>query len=267
MELEIFVSKKGTKVVAATNLHAVLQLPKAQYSRNVRRWQREVYEFHDGIRQPEVLKDYAQRHVEGLGAEDFYLTVELAKLITLNSASKFKRKFANHLLSLDDQVANAELLSKDQVIAVLELAKAMGLISCQVASEQQHLQRYKAEHGSPANWWAHRSKVLGYSPDDTRNEQQAASGASAKAKSQRELLFKVDKYETIRAAVIDLFLALGKPETYARNLGDLAKEFARELRVELWDDRDVSLNFPTGVNMNLVQEIKNNQAGQYLGAW
>ena len=35
------------------------------------------------------------------------------------------------------------------------------------------------------------------------------------------MLMQVDKYEMIRTGVIDLFIAMGKTERYARNLGDL----------------------------------------------
>ena len=65
-----------------------------------------------------------------------YISVELAKLITLNSKSKVKQKYAKWLFSLEDQVENAELLTKEQVLAALELAKAMSLMSCQEACEK-----------------------------------------------------------------------------------------------------------------------------------
>ena len=62
MSLEILESKKGTKVVSASNLHHVLGLPSLQYGPNVRRWLKDLYEFSDtGIRKPQVLRDYARR--------------------------------------------------------------------------------------------------------------------------------------------------------------------------------------------------------------
>lgn len=266
MNLEILTSKKGTKVVTATNLHAVLKLPKTQYAKNLRKWLKDVYEFKDGIRQPVQLKDFAKRHKEEQPFDDYYFTLELAKLITLNSGSKYKRKFANHLLSLDDRVQNAELLTKEQVIAVLELAKAMGLVSCQAASEQQHFQRYESENGSAAHWWQYRSSKLGYKPS-TLKDLSEASGLKTTGKSQRELLIQFDKYETIRAAVIDLFSALGKNENYARNLGDLAKIFARELNIEIVDDRKEDALFSPRINPEIIHEIQGQERGAVLGLW
>lgn len=98
MSLEILESKKGTKVVSASNLHHVLGLPSLQYGPNVRRWLKDLYEFADtGIRKPQVLRDYARRPRPGEPVEDFYLTLELAKLIALRSRSKVKLKYARIL--------------------------------------------------------------------------------------------------------------------------------------------------------------------------
>lgn len=97
MELEIFESKYGTKVVAASSLHMALKLPKGQYGANVRKWIRDHYEFKDGIRRPQPLRDFAKRPRPGEPMEDFFITLELAKLIALRTTSKEKLKFARLL--------------------------------------------------------------------------------------------------------------------------------------------------------------------------
>ena len=97
MALEVFESKKGTKVVTASSLHSALKLPVRQYGAMVRRWLRDAYEFEDGIRRPQIYRDFAKRPRPGEPVEDFYLTLELAKLITLRSNSKDKMKFARLL--------------------------------------------------------------------------------------------------------------------------------------------------------------------------
>ena len=97
MQLEVLESRKGTKVVTAANLHSALRLPVRQYGPLVRRWFRDVYEFGDGIRRPQLYRDFARRPRPGEPVEDFYLTLELAKLITLRSNSKDKMKFARLL--------------------------------------------------------------------------------------------------------------------------------------------------------------------------
>ena len=61
MALEILESKKGTKVVTATNLHTALKLSIRQYGAQVRKWLRDAYEFEDGIRRPQMYRDFAKR--------------------------------------------------------------------------------------------------------------------------------------------------------------------------------------------------------------
>lgn len=268
MELQILVSKKGTKVVTATNLHQVLQLPNHHYAANVRKWLGDIYEFKDGIRKPVKMHDYADRKsADAPLVDDYYLSVELAKLITLNSRSKVKQKYAKWLFSLEDKIENAELLTKEQVLAVLELTKAMGLVSCQEASERRHMELYAERNGgNAANWWKHRAGIVGYSLDKLR-ERVKQLGKNVAGKSQRHLLMQVDKYEMIRTGVIDLFMALGKSDRYARNLGDLAKIFARELNVEIFDDRAGGGAFAPKVDPELVNEVKAFERGSVLSLW
>jgi hypothetical protein len=102
MALEVFESKKGTKVVTASSLHTALKLPIRQYGAMVRRWLRDVYEFSDGMRKPQPYRDFAKRPRPGDPIEDFFITLELAKLIALRTNSKDKLKFARLL----DVVAN-----------------------------------------------------------------------------------------------------------------------------------------------------------------
>ena len=264
MELQILVSKKGTKVVTASNLHMVLQLPKHQYIKNVQKWLKEVYGFRDSIRRPEELRDFARRPVQGEALmEDYFLSIELAKLITLHSQSKVKQKFARWLLSLEEQVQHAELLNQEQILTVVELAKVMGLLSCQQATEQHHRKQYEAATGSDVNWWNYRSGILGYSIDDLRKKCVDA-GKAFKGKTQKQMLLQIDRFETVRTAVIDLFIGLGKSERFARNMGDLAKAFAKELDVNVTDDQDQDALFSFSVNNELANEIKTGQPGAML---
>lgn len=267
MELQILVSKKGTKVVTATNLHQVLELSNQQYAVNSKKWLNDVYEFRDGIRSPEKMRDFARRPMKESIIQDYYISVELAKMITLNSKSKKKQKYAKWLLSLEDKIENAELLTKEQVLAIMELSKVMGLVSCQTASENQHLQTYETRNGGNAsNWWKFRSGILGYSADKLKNKMKEF-GKQAKGKSQRQMLMQVDKYEMIRTGIIDLFMSMGKPERYAKNLGDLAKVFARELNVEVFDDRNTATAFLSNFNIDLANEVKHLKTDGFLKLW
>lgn len=267
MDIQILVSKKGTQVVTATNLHDALHLPLHKYNSNIKKWLTDFYAFRDDVRQPIILHDYAKR-VSNSKREDFYISLELAKLITLNSNSLVKQKLAKYFLSLDDTAAKDEMLTKDQVVAVLELTKVMGLISCQKSVEKHHLHRFEEAQGRAFEWWQYRANLLGYSVKELR-EKMHEVGQNYKGKNLLQMLMRLDKYEIIRMAVIDLFLALGKSEKYAKNMGDLSKVFAREMKIEIWDDRKSAINFANvNVNMDLVNEVKNfRNEGNYLGLW
>lgn len=270
MEIQVLISKKGTKVVTATHLHQILQLPHQHYPVDVRKWIKDVYSFQDGIRRPVAMKDYGTRKwKDNPIVEDYYLTIELAKHIALHSRSRVKMAVARQLSGYEDVMEHDSLLSKEQVLAVLDLTKAMGLVSCQEACERRHLETYEERNGGRAtDWWQHRSEVLGYSVDALR-ERLRLSGIKVAGKNRKQLLMHLDKYEIVRTAVIDLFMAMGKKESYARMLGDLAKVFAKEMNVEIFDDREdlPALALAPDVNATVVQEVKAGQRGAVLGQW
>ena len=266
MDIQILISKKGTQVVTATNLHDVLDLPLHKYNGNIKKWFCDIYAFQDDVRKPEVMHDYALRSLKGK-REDYYISLELAKLITLNSTSLVKAEVAKYFLSLEQREKKEEMLTKDQVLAVLELTKVMGMISCQKSVEKQHQNKYNQSQGKPYQWWKYRANLLGYSVQELKDKMHEV-GQNYKSKNLLQLLMHLDKYEIIRMAVIDLFLALGKSEGFAKNMGDLAKVFSLEMKVEIWDDRKSDIQFTHNVNMELVNEVKcfQNEGGT-LGLW
>lgn len=269
MEIQFLISKKGTKVVTASHLHLALGFPNTQFPSNAKRWLSDIYEFKEGgIRRPESLKDYAKRPGKEGIIDDYYLSVELAKLITLSSKSKVKFKYATWLHHHEDRSGSeSELLSTDQVLAVLELSKVMGLVSCQAACEHKHLETYEARNnGSAANWWNFRAGLLGYSTEKLK-EAMAQVGKKNEGKSQRQMLMQLDKYEMVRTGVVDLFMALGKTDRFAKNMGNLAKVFAEELKVEIFDDRDTAPAFTAHLNTELADEVKSLKKGRYLQLW
>ncbi len=267
MELQILVSKKGTKVVLASSLYLALGLSNKHYAANMRHWLHDVYQFYDGIRKPEHFKDFAKRQSKDVVLDDYYLSIEFAKLIALNSKSKVKQKYATWLLNHEDQEDRGDLLTVEQVLSVLELSKVMGLVSCQTACEQKHLQTYEERnHGSAANWWNYRSEVLGYSPEELRKSMQRL-GKRPTGKTQRQMLMNLDKYEMVRTAVVDLFMGMGKPAEFARSIGDLAKAFASELKVEIFDDREAEPAFLPKLDGELAEEVKDLSKRRYLQRW
>lgn len=259
MELQILISKKGTKVVTASNLYGALELPEQHYGTILLKWIDDFYEFTDGIHKPVRLQDYAKRKISNNPIlKDYYLSIELAKKIVLRSKSKFKIKFAKQLHVLQNREAAVEILTKEQIEMMLEVAKTMTRMSCQESAERKHQEIYTSRNGgSGANWWKYRAHLLGYSADYLR-KQMEAQGKKYKGKTQRQMLLHLNnKPEMIRTAVIDLFIASGKSENHAKKLGDMAKLFALELRLDVYDDKDSGNLFASSVNTTLLSELKN----------
>ena len=259
MELQILISKKGTKVVTASNLYGALELPEQHYSTTLLKWVDDFYEFSDGIRKPLKLQDFAKRRIDNNPIlKDYYLSVELAKKITLRSKSKLKRKFAKQLHNLKDGDDFIDGLTAEQVEIVLEVSKKMTKMSCQESAERKHQEIYTSRNGgSGANWWKYRSNLLGYSADYLR-KQMEMRGKKYKGKNQRQMLLHLgNKAEMIRTAVIDLFIASGKSENYALKLGNIAKIFANEMQLDVFDDRASGNLFASSINVEMLSEIKN----------
>ena len=259
MELQVLISKKGTKVITASNLYSALELSEQYYSMTLLKWIDNFYEFSDGIRKPIRLQDYAKRKITNNPIlKDYYLSIELAKKITLRSKSKRKQKYARQLHILQDQEIYSEAMTPEKIQIVLEVARTMTRLSCQVSAEKKHQEIYTTRNGgSSANWWKYRSQLLGYSADYLR-KQMEAKGKKYKGKSQREMLLHLDnKPEMIRTAVIDLFMVMGKSEKHAQKLGNMAKIFAKEMNMDVFDDKESGNLFASSINTTLLNEFKN----------
>lgn len=260
MELEVLISNKGTRVVRATQLFQLLGLPVHQYGVMVRRWLKDVYDFREGIRRPVVMKDYAPRRQKGAPVvEDFYLSVELAKLVALHSRSREKLKVSRYLRELEVAEGTVCYFSKEEMAALLELTRAMCLWSCQEAAEQRHLRLFKSRNGgTAAHWWTYRAHLLGFSAETLR-ERCKSLGLLSRGRNQRQMLLELDPYELIRSGVIDHFMALGKNKDYARNVGDLAKSLAQEMKLGVFDDYRAGNMFAPEISMDLLQQVNGYQ--------
>ncbi len=101
--IQVLVSKKGTKVVIASHLHQALHIPMFKFNRNVAKWIKDIYAFEDDIRVPKEFKDYGERKFEFGKQKDFYLSLELARLICLQAQADKQTKLAlaKHLAAVE----------------------------------------------------------------------------------------------------------------------------------------------------------------------
>ena len=140
MDINIHISKKGTRVVKASELHRALGLNDNHYQTNVRHWLKDIYQFSDGIRRPEGMKDFARDpRSKGKVVPEYYLCHEFGKLIALSSKSKVKQSVATRLSKEEDVYPEHVQLSVTETLELLEQVKALARISCQKAAESRHL--------------------------------------------------------------------------------------------------------------------------------
>ena len=85
-----------------------------------------------------------------------------------------------------------------------------------------------------------------------------SQGKKHKGKTQRQMLLHLNnKPEMIRTAVIDLFIASGRNEAHAKKLGDMAKLFALEMQLDIFDDKASGNLFASSINTEMLTEMKN----------
>ena len=258
MELQILTSKRGTRVIKATQLHRALGLNDNHYQTNVQQWLKDVYEFGDGIRRPEGLKDYARSNkTKGQLVQEYYLQVELGKLIALSTKSKVKQAVANKL-SKEEQVYPEHVkLTVAETLTLVEQTKAMARISCQKAAEARHLAHYAHRRGNGDYWQHFRHEQIVFAKMDELKAALKDRGTKTKAGADlRDLLLRHDAHETIRIGIVDYYAALGNSLPYAQEMGRLAKELAKELRLEVADDRKGDLLFAPSVDGDIMRSLQ-----------
>jgi hypothetical protein len=52
-------------------------------------------------------------------------------------------------------------------------------------------------------------------------------------------------------------MIMGKTETQAKKLGDLAKFFAEEMKLDIYDDRESGNLFASSINTDMLSALKN----------
>ena len=258
MELQILTSKRGTRVVKATQLHRALGLNDNHYQANVQLWLKDVYEFKDGIRRPEGLKDYARSNkTKGQLMQEYYLQVELGKLIALGTKSKVKQAIANKLAKEEQVYPEHVKLSVAQTLELLELTKGMAHLSCQKAAEARHLAHYAHRRGSE-DYWQHfrHEQIVFVKMDELRATLKAQRIKTKSTAELRDLLLRHDPLETIRIGIVDHFAALGNSLPFSQEMGKLAKQLAREIKLDAVDDRAGEVLFAPQVDGEIMRKLQ-----------
>ncbi|MTB52958.1 hypothetical protein [Lewinella sp. W8] len=258
MELQILTSKKGTRVVKASELHRALGLTDHHYQTNVRHWLKDVYQFPDGIRRAEGMKDYARARKAGNAlVQEYYLSVELAKLIALSSRSKVKQAVAIKLSKEAEVFPEHVQLDGAALLNLLEQTKAMTRISCQRAAESRHYKHYVQRRGN-GEYWNHfrHEQVVFTTMEELRSALTHRKVKVSGKHNLRDLLLRQDPYELIRIGITDHYAAQGNPLPYAQELGKLARKLAQEMHLEVVDDRNGDLLFAPAADADVLRQMQ-----------
>ena len=258
MDLPIRVSKKGTRVIKASDLHRALGLSDHQFQANVRVWIKDVYQFADGIRRPVGLQDYARspKSRDGI-VQEYYFNLEMARLVALSTKSKVKQAIATKLSKEEAVYPDEVKLSPEETLELMEQTRAMARISCQEAAEERHLKAYIRQRGSADFWNKYRvDHVVRTTMDELRKYLAKQGLAFTRTHRVRDLMLRKDPIECIRIGIVDHYAAQGYSLPYALEMGRLAKAFAEALRLEVTDDRQGDGLFTAPADLDVVRKLQ-----------
>jgi phage anti-repressor protein len=189
------------------------------------------------------------QHNTGRSFTDYLLTENSALAIIVMSRVKNAQLVRNEVIKTFQQKQKGQSFEINEIHALIDLSKAMTLVSIQQKVERKHFAIYNDKY----TWYAYRAEILGYSTEILIDAMQKVN---KKHKSIRKSLVKLDSNELIRTGIIDFFIALGKDKEYAINAGNLCKKFASEMKLgnQIWDDTKEN---PLKLNSNEANERKN----------
>lgn len=235
--------KKGNQdLISAKELHVGLGI-KRDYSTWIKQSIQRA-ELEDG-------KDFTSQKGESTGGRptiEYYLVRDAALSVIMMSGGKLANSLRKTVIDLYNQHDTGLAFSSTQIMALMELSKAMTLISIQKDVERKHHALF-----SPTEKWAgRRAEILGYSKSTMI---EAMKAVNKKYKSIRASLLHLDAAELIRMGVIDFMMIMGKTEEYATNVGNLCKTMAKEMELDtiIWDDTKPN---PLKINEEDVNERK-----------
>lgn len=241
----IYYSPKGTPYVRASELYSKLKV-----TAPIDKWFQEMidYGFVEKI-------DYSCHHKrfvhEGHNFITFewFLQLDMAKHISMMQKTELGKSLREYLTFLDKRVQDGKLLSHEQVKALFEICKILGYFTVQKYLEREHYDFFN----KPREWWKYRAKLLGYGKSDL---EEMVKAIGLRYENERQALFHIDRHELIRVATIDLFIAMGKGEDYAKNVARFVESIAEQINPLIYDDTKMSLNFKSKMELETIQQLK-----------
>lgn len=205
------------RYVSSKDLHKVLSYSQKNYARDMQKWLNTPYLFPNKTEFSLPVKNYDyipssrmrsgdyQGVINGIFADDFLIRLELAKLIALDSNSRFKQRFVQWLLTLENKVENLQYVSKDLVLALLEMARLCSYIDNQFKYYREHKDIWMEflEKGEYAEFDKWRNQILKIDYYKKVEEQYHISYVIGKARTKIERLAFLDSLESVRNSMFD----------------------------------------------------------------
>lgn len=247
--INIHFSAKGTPYVWANELHIEMEIQEPLVS-----WFTNIinYGFKENIdyschHKHILLDDGVNTYIEYKWA----IKLEVAKTITIIQNSNRGRIVRENLISLENKVQEGKLLNHEQILALMDLCKVLGYFTVQKYVEKEHFDVFQLVN-QPLGWWTYRARLFGTSAKELK---EMLAGLGVTYKNQRSALMKIDKYELVRIATVDLFIAMGKSENYALNVGQLSKQFAKELKIIITNDEGDAIDFKSDEEKDIIKQL------------
>jgi hypothetical protein len=277
------------RYVLAKDLYSALDLSPANYANNLKSWFTKEYLFqgklefstpvpnYDYVVVPEEtegtssVKSIAQvlapsdytyygssQITRGRPSHSYLIRLEFAKLIALDSNSKFKKQFVQWLLSLEAQLNSGQLMSRSVLLGLMEMVKLCTYIDNQLAYYKSHKDAY-FEFKQPEDGWDEfdkwRNSVLRLLTDAELTELyiKLKDVKPSKGMTKIEKYAVLDALESIRSSLFD-FLAPQIQLTKAKDLSSFVKELFKQAGVTQFDFKPKGYS-PNG-QLDLFREIQ-----------
>lgn len=245
--IEIKYSKRNSPYVWASELHKELGV-----SIPLERWfpLMAAYGFEEN-------KDFSYHHryeddEKSLIKYEWAVHLEMAKHIAMLQRSEQGKNLRDSLLFAEKQKSEGELLSRDQISALIEIINILGLFSVQIFLEKEHYEQFILSNKSNA-WWGYRAKLFGFTTEDLKT---IVTTLGFRYVNQRQALFHIEKYRLVKMATMDLFLAMGKSEYYAKNIAKTAETLARDFKISIYDDRSLAIDFTNDSQKKTIEKVR-----------
>lgn len=248
--IRVYYSPKGTPYIWASALHSELEI-----STPLSKWFPRMIEY--GFVENQDFSQHDKKVQLAQGGykvkHEWAIQLDMAKQIAMLQRTEKGRLIRQQLIDLDKKVNTGALLSHTQLSALFDLCQILGYFTIQEYAERKHYDFFN----NPKEWWSYRADVFGFSKKDL---QEMIEGLGEKYRSQRQVLMKIDKYELINISVVDLLMAMGRTEEYAKNVGKFAKNIAKQIKPHIYDDTDMTIDFKSPDEKEIISKVKDSKS-------